>query len=350
MAYTTINKSTDYFNTKLYTGNNTNAQSITGVGFQPDMTWIKIRNDTRKHNIYDAVRGVTKRLVPNDTPAEDTVNGVTAFNTDGFSVGNETDCNQGSNTFVSWNWKAETAFSNSAGANGATIASSGRVNTTAGCSIVSFVGNSTSGATVAHGLGAIPKVVIIKSRDTAYSWRSYFAPIGATKYIELDSGAAAVTASNFMNNTAPTSTLFSLGNGDTPNKNGDNYIAYCFAEKTGYSKIGQYKSTGYSDGPFCYTGFTPKYVLIKNYSDSAEWEIYDTKRAGYNPANYHLNAQDTSAEATLSGRLDFLSNGFKIKVTNSGPLNSGTAGQTYFFMAFAEAPLVGSNNVPCTAR
>ena len=348
MAYTTINKSGDYFNTKLWSGNGS-SQALTGVGHQTDMVWIKSRTDTRKHNLYDVVRGVQKRIVSNDSVVEDTVPGVTAFGADGFTVGSETDTNGSSRNFVGWSWKAG-AGQGSSNTDGSINTTYTSVNTTAGFSISQYTGTG-SNATVGHGLGVIPEMIIIKEiTGSGRNWRVYHKKLGNNYVMYLNTDSDRVSDATAFNSTSPTSSVFSLGTSGGTNDNGNNYIAYCFAPKTGYSKFGQYKSTGYSDGPFCYTGFKPKYILIKNYSNSAEWEIYDAARVGYNDANYHLNAEDTSAEATLSGRLDLLSNGFKIRVTNSGPLNSGTAGQTYFYMAFAEAPLVGSNNIPCTAR
>jgi hypothetical protein len=349
MAYTTINKSTDHFNTKLYTGNGSNGHSITGVGFQPDFVWIKNRSAAEEHLWYDSVRGADKLLRSNNVAADATTSTTTyfnSFNSDGFTVGSETGMNANSQNIVAWNWKAETAFSNSAGANGATIASSGRVNTTAGFSIVSFVGNATSGATVAHGLGSAPQVVIIKSRDSDLSWRSYFAPLGATHYIELDAASAGVDAANFMNDTAPTSNVFSLGNGTTPNKNGDNYVAYCFAEKTGYSKFGGYTGNDNADGPFAFTGFKPSFVLFKRTAGSAaNWQLWDNKRDTYNPVEKALHP-DISNTASADQDIDFLSNGFKVR-SNQAHLNNG--GTLFVYMAFGQS-LVGSNNVPCTAR
>ena len=342
MAYTTINKSSDYFNTKLWSGNGS-SQALTGVGHQTDMVWIKSRTDTRKHNLYDVVRGVQKRIVPNDTVAEDTATGVTAFGTDGFTVGSETDTNGSSRNFVGWSWNANGAGSaNTAGSINSTVS----VNTTSGFSIVSYTGNETSGATVGHGLSAVPKVVIIKSRDSALEWRSYFSPIGAGKYMVLNQNYAETTNSNFMNDTAPTSTVFSLGNGTTPNKNGDNYIAYCFAEKQGFSKFGSYTGNGNANGTFIYTGFKPAFVMIKRTDSTANWLILDNKRDTYNPAITSLFPDTTNADAT-SYNTDFLSNGFKQRVTSSSRNGSGAS---YIYMAFAEAPLVGTNGVTAKAR
>ena len=344
MAYSTISKPSLHFNTVLYTGNGS-GQTISGVGFQPDFNWTKCRTATQSHVLTNAVAGATKTLFSNATQAETTLSdGLTSFSSDGYSFGSNDLYTDNSETFVSWNWKANgTGSANTDGSINSTVSA----NTTAGFSIVSFVGNSTSGATVGHGLSAVPKVILLKNRDTAYSWRSYFAPLGATKYIELDATAAAVTASNFMNDTAPTNTVFSLGNGDTPNKNGDNYIAYCFAEKVGYSKFGSYTGNGNADGTFVYTGFKPSFILIKNSDATQSWRLVDNKRIGFNPNNIQLYPNLNNAESTSEYVVDILSNGFKVRATDAGVNGSGN---TMIYMAFAEAPLVGSNNVPCTAR
>ena len=348
MAYTTIKNPGLYFNTKLWTGTGANL-SITGVGFQPDFTWIKNRANTDDHNLFDVLRGFsTDALLRSNTSgaATDTTEGIKSFDSDGFSLGTNGSSNGNGQGMVSWNWKAETAFSNNAGANGATIASSGKVNTTAGFSIVSFVGNQTSGATVAHGLGAVPKVVIIKGRDSALDWRSYFAPLGAGKYMVLNGNDAVATNTNFMNDTSPTSIVFSLGNGATPNKSGENYIAYCFAEKTGYSKFGSYVGNGNADGTFVYTGFKPAWVMVKNANNSsADWTMFDVKRNTYNIMDKRLRANLNNAEDAPLGFIDFTSNGFKWR-TDSFAVNG--SGNTHVFMAFAEQPLVGDN--PATAR
>ena len=348
MAYTTIKNPGLYFNTKLWTGTGANL-SITGVGFQPDFTWIKNRANTDDHNLFDVLRGFsTDALLRSNTngAATDTTEGIKSFDSDGFSLGTNGSSNGNGQGMVSWNWKAETAFSNNAGANGATIASSGKVNTTAGFSIVSFVGNQTSGATVAHGLGAVPKVVIIKGRDSALDWRSYFAPLGAGKYMVLNGNDAVATNTNFMNDTSPTSSVFSLGNGTTPNKSGENYIAYCFAEKTGYSKFGSYVGNGNANGPFIYTGFKPTFVISKNTSITQHWSMNDTKRDPFNVGNKRLWPSQSTAEVSDSGYyIDYLSNGFKIR-SNSSSWNG--SGNTIIYMAFAEQPLIGDN--PATAR
>jgi len=346
MAYTTINKSGDYFNTKLYTGNgSTNA--ITGVGFQPDWTWIKKRNGTTWHNLYDAVRGVTKAIASNDTGAEDTrATGLTTFGTDGFTVGADNNANANGDTYASWNWKANGAGSaNTTG----TINSTVSANTTAGFSIVTYTGNGTGGATVGHGLGVAPSMIIEKGRSVTDDWLIYHKSIGATKGLALNNTTAEAASTGYWNDTAPTSSLFTIGNNGKVNTNGGTHVAYCFAEKAGYSKFGSYTGTGDADGTFVYTGFKPAFILQKRTnSASTGWGIIDNTRSPINVSQNMLLANSTAVEDTSSApAVDFLSNGFKWR-TADGWFNGG--GDPHIFMAFAEAPLVGTNNIPATAR
>ena len=343
MAYTTINKSSDYFNTVLYTGNGS-TQSITGVGFQPDWVWVKDRTNSYEHAIFDAVRGVTKRLSSNATTAETTeANGLTAFGTDGFSVGSTSNVNYNGYNFASWNWKANgQGSSNTDGSISSTVSA----NTTAGFSIVKWTGTG-SASTVGHGLGVAPKCVIMKNLDDASGhWWVYHNSIGAGQRLLLNLTNASGANTDFVNNTAPTTSVFSVKN-ESNNTSGNDIIAYCFADKTGFSKFGSYTGNGNADGSFIYTGFKPAMVIIKLYSTGAEnWRIFDNKRIGYNPNNYKLYPSLNSAEGT-SDLIDIYSNGFKPRTTS---IESNGSGNGYIYMAFAEAPLVGSNNVPCTAR
>ena len=231
MAYTTINKSTDYFNTKLYTGNgSTNA--ITGVGFQPDWVWIKGRSVAENHNMYDSVRGAGERLIPNGTNAESTKTDThKSFDSDGFSLeGNVSDYNQNSSNFVSWNWKAGNSSGSSNG--DGSITSTVSANTTAGFSIVSYTGTG-SNATVGHGLGVAPSLIINKCRSATQNWATYHAGIGATKAVFLDGNDTATTSSSYFNNTAPTTSVFTVGTSGDTNKSSQTHISYCFAEKKG---------------------------------------------------------------------------------------------------------------------
>ena len=344
MAYTTINKSKDHFNTITYSGN-AGTQSITGVGFQPDLNWTKGRNIGTFHMLTDAVRGATKVLQSNTTTAEQTfASGLTSFDSDGFTAGNSDDIN-GNYNYASWNWKA----GNSAGSSNTdgSITSTVSVNTTAGFSIVSWTG-SNANATVGHGLGVVPKMIIFKNRATATSWMVYHATQGATKFLRLNTTDAVGTGSTPFNDTAPTSSVFYVGaNGDT-NGSSQAMIAYCFAEKKGYSKFGSYTGNGSSDGTFVYTGFKPAFLIVKNTTDnSTNWCLYDNKRDTSNPNSIIVLPNGSDADINASAiNTDFLSNGFKLRNTDNDRNGSG---DTFVYMAFASAPLVGTNNVPCTA-
>jgi len=343
MAYTTINKSSLHFNTKLYTGNG-GTQSITGVGFQPDWIWIKCRSNSDDHTVTDAVRGNTKVLYPNGTAAEGTSSiRVTSFDSDGFSLGSSGDTNTNSRTFVSWNWKAN--GQGSANTDGSINSTYTSANTTAGVSIVSYTGTGYN-ATVGHGLGVAPRVVFIKRRSATSQWVLGHKSLGFTKFLELNLTGAAQTNSNRFNDTDPTSTVFSIGTEGDVNASGQTYVAYCFAEKTGFSKFGTYVGNQNDDGPFIYTGFKPAWIMLKNSSDSQDWQMNDNRRPGYN-YNHYLIANTTAAEVSADNWIDITSNGFKLR---KGQTQSNRSDDTYIYMAFAEAPIVGSNNIPATAR
>ena len=347
MAYTTIKNPKLYFNTKLYTGNSS-TNAITGVGFQPDWVWMKNRGANDSHYLFDAVRGVTKSLYSNNTSAEDTrTNSLTAFGTDGFTLGNEGDINGNGNNYVAWNWKANGAGSaNTDGSINSTVSA----NTTSGFSIVSYTGSGAN-ATVGHGLGSVPKMIIVKqysSNGGTQNWYVYHASLGNNKDLLLNLTNDASNTVTTWNNTTPTSSVFYLGSGDGVNNNTVSYIAYCFAEKTGYSKFGSYAGNGNVDGSFIYTGFKPAFVMAKATTDSGQsWYMHDNKRNPHNVCGLRLFANLTNADTTNgdSGGLDFLSNGFKIRTTDG---STNASGQTRIFMAFAEEPLVGDN--PATAR
>ena len=344
MAYTTINKSTDYFNTKLYAGNgSTNA--ITGVGFQPDFTWIKQRSGSRSHMLFDAIRGATYRLSADTDEANGQYStSLTAFGSDGFTLGAFNDVNESSNTFVSWNWKAN--GQGSANTDGTINTAYTSANTTSGFSISKFVGTG-SNATVGHGLGVAPKMIIVKSLVSG-NWSVYHASLGGTKAIFMDLTGGAATHIDYWNNTDPTSSVFSIGTSSNMNHSGTDMIAYCFADVQGFSKIGSYKGNGDVNGPFAYTGFKPAWILFKDSSSSGDqWHMFDNKRAGYNFQNNILFPDSSNAEQTSGLPLDILSNGFKLR-SSGGDVNG--SGETYIYMAFAEAPLVGSNNVPANAK
>ena len=342
MAYTTIKKPSDYFNTKLYTGNGS-TQSITGVGFQPDFTWLKSRSNANVHALFDAVRGVTKRISSNDNTAEYTEAGaLTAFDSDGFSLGNWTSTNGNGHTLASWNWKANGA--GSANTDG-TISSTVSVNATSGFSIVSYTGTG-SNATVGTGLGSAPKMILFKNRPQAEGWIVYHQAISNTHFLTLNSNGTAVDNATMFNDTSPTSSVFSVGSNHGTNGPSHAMIAYCFAEVKGFSKFGSYVGNGSTDGTFVYTGFKPSFVMVKRTDTGDNWLIKDIKRDPINQMEKRIfpnlsNAEDTGA----GGNYDFLSNGFKLRESDA---IGNASGGTYIYMAFAEQPLVGDN--PATAR
>ena len=343
MAYTTINKSTDYFNTKLYTGNGSAGNALTGIGHQPDLVWMKGRNQAFDQCWYDAVRGVTKLIRSNLTNAEATQSGVTAFGSDGFTLGSSGETNSNNDTYVAWNWKANGAgSSNTDGSITSTVSAS----TTSGFSIVKWTGTG-SAATVGHGLGTTPGLIIIKNYSRAgEDWVVWHDSFAANQFIRLNTTAAVATSTSMWNNTLPTSTVFSLVNEEKNNYSGDNIIGYCFAEKTGFSKFGSYTGTSDADGPFLYCGFKPAFYLWKPYNATDSWNLVDSKRDGYNPDNNRLFPNASSAEDTQD-RVDLVSNGIKIRTSDGG---TNSSSRSYIFMAFAEEPLVSSNGVPATAR
>ena len=344
MSYTNgLDKPSDYFNTKLYTGTG-GTQAITGVGFQPDWVWLKARSSAYSHQLFDVVRGATKLLSSEETSAEQTLSGVTAFGSDGFTVGSDAGSNNNTTTFASWNWKAGgSASSNTDGS----ITSTVSANTTSGFSIVSYTGNGTAGATIGHGLGTVPSLIIARIKSQAKDWNVYHVSNGATKQLVLNTDAAVVTELDKWNNTTPTSSVFTVGDSSQVNMSGESGIAYCFAEKTGYSKFGSYTGNGSTDGTFVYTGFKPAYVTIKRSSNTSDWHHFDNKRAGFNGDNDYLKLNGSDSEGTSGDRIDFLSNGFKLRYA-TGNLNE--TGDTFIYNAFAEAPLVGSNGVTAKAR
>ena len=345
MAYTEINKSSNFFNAKLWTGNGNTGLAITGVNFKPDLTWIKERNQTRGHVLFDVVRGATYQFNPNSNATNVAVaESLKTFDTDGFTVGNATSVNENSYLYVSWNWLASNSTaSNTAGSINSTVS----VNTTSGCSVVSYSANNTAGATVGHGLGVIPKMILVKeSTGSVNDWVVYNASVGNTKKTILNESNAE-SIDNFMNDTTPTSTVFSISDASVVNRTGSTYMAYCFAEVQGFSKFGTYKSNESTNGTFTYCGFKPAFVLIKQSNLARDWYMYDNKRNTFNVINKEINANNSGAEDT-GDAIDFLSNGFKIRTTGAS-LND--AGGTYLYMCFAENPFVtGDSATPTTAR
>jgi hypothetical protein len=346
-----------YFQVKLYTGNNS-SQSITLDGdedMQPDWTWIKSRSgSSRDHLLFDAIRTPTKFLKSNSNSAEATASDtLTAFATDGFNVGANGGVNDNGETYASWNWKAGGSTSSNSDGD---ITSTVSVNTTAGFSIVSYTGNETTLQTVGHGLGVIPKWIIVKNRSTAGAWMIYHESLGVSsgtiqRFIQLDNTNAQNNGGSGDFPTAPTNSVFGIGNFQTMNKSGDSIIAYCFAEKKSYSKFGSYTGNGSTDGTFVYTGFRPAFTIFKRSSGTGGWLIHDNKRSesgGGNPLRKYLVAQTSGAEGTDDFfTIDHLSNGFKLRATDG---ESNASGSTYIYMSFAENPFVTSTGIPTTAR
>ena len=337
-----VKKSSEHFSTLLYTGNDADDRTLTGVGFQPDLVWIKTRNATNYHMVFDSVRGISRDLHTNnndvETVASDPNNSLVAFTSDGFTVDDSsghTDLNSSSHTYVAWNWKA--GGSGSANTAGSINTTSTSVNTSAGISISKYVGTG-SNATVGHGLGVAPKTMWIKNRDTDDNWRIYFGD--NTDYMAFNWTGGTTDDNTAWNDTSPTSTVFSIGTDTNTNRNGNEFVAYCFAEVDGFSKFGTYEGNNNANGPFIYTGFTPAWIIFK-YMDNGDesWWMVDNKRDPLNPNTLNLFANLTGADYDAGG-VDLLSNGFKPRATNGG-LNGYT--NTFFYMAFAESPFKYAN-------
>ena len=343
-AYTTIDDPEAYFQTKLYTGNATSDTSITLDGdtdMQPDLVWIKERNSTSNNEINDAVRGATKWILSDSNSAEGTeAEGLTAFNSDGFTLGDNGAYNQSSSyTYVAWCWKANGAgSSNSSG--DLTVTTS--ANTTAGFSIVKGTSDSTASRTIGHGLGTVPDAIISKNLDATYNWDCFFKTLGYNASLQLNQDAVPRTGAwtdNF------TTTLFQTINGYTSN-NGDEYVYYCFSNRQGFSKFGSHEGNANANGPFVFCGFRPAFVMLKNIDTAEGWNVYDNKRNGFNVVDKYVQANTTAAEESGNNEIDFLSNGFKLRSANTG----SNRADTHVYAAFAEAPLVNSNGVPGNAR
>ena len=341
-----INKPSSYFNTKLYTGNGS-TQSISGIGFQPDFTWIKVRSTTGGHRLVDAVRGATKFLVSNATNAEGTdATQVASLDSDGFTVGSDSATNLNSGTFASWNWLASnTTASNTDGS----ITSTVSANTTSGFSIVSYTGTGTAG-TVGHGLNNAPEMIILKRRDGGSGNTNWFVghkDLTSWGYrIFLNVNLAEAADSDFLANTAPTSNHFSVSTDISTNGSSGSQLAYCFHSVKGFSKFGGYTGNGSTNGPFIYTGFKPAWVMIKRTDSAHNWTIVDSTRS-INDGSMEFLLADTSSAEDTDPFYDIVSNGFKLRDT---ALRVNASGGTYIYMCFAEAPFTTSTGIPTTAR
>ena len=351
MAYSITSK--DHFKTLNYTGNgSTNA--VTGVGFAPDLCILKRRDAATTIEVYDDVRGVEKRLQTQNNDAEDNAgasgSSVTAFGTDGFTLGNHGGVNNNSSVHSSWSWKAAGSTStNTAGSINSTVS----VNATAGFSIVKWSGDG-SAATIGHGLGKVPEYIQVKNHDGTQQWTQYNKALGAGKAMQWDTTGGNDAASTYFNNTAPTTTVFSVGNNSRTNNNGGSFIAYVYAPIVGYSHFGEYRGNGNADGPFVNCGFKPAWVSLKNYADSSGtsnngnyWHVFDNNNSGINSRNWRVHWNSGEAEAQTADVIDFYSHGFKIRSSHA-QYNSNQ--NYYVYQAFAEAPLVGAGNIPATAR
>ena len=330
MAYTTIDNPELYFQVKLWSGDSS-VTSYTLDGsedMQPDMVWIKSRSNAVSHEIHDAVRGANYQIFPDTTAAETNwTNALTAFNSDGFTVGASGETNQTGRTYVAWCWK-ESADS--------------------GMGITAYTGNGSSDRTVSHGLSAVPQMVIVKNRAATENWQVYWND-GTERngFLNINNAFVTPATTSIWGTNVPTSSVFYVGDDSSTNSNTVAYISYAFAPKQGFSKFGSY--TGGSD-PFVYLGFRPAFIMFKNASATENWRIIDNKRDTYNTAVAHLYPNLSNAGgsgASYSDYCDFLSNGFKI-ISGAGEVDG--SGNTIIYMAFAEAPFVNSNGVPCNAR
>jgi hypothetical protein len=331
-----------FMNATLYTGTGV-AQTITngaaGQSFQPDFVWLKCRSNATNHYLVDSVRGSSADLYSNSTAAEaSNANIVSAFTSSGFSIGTDAEINGSGRTNVGWQWKAGgTAVTNTSG----TISSQVSANTTSGFSVVTYTGTGAN-ATVGHGLGVAPSMIIVKRRDAGSSgWSVYFTTLAAGYVLSLQSTGAQANSPTRFTTTLPTSTVFSIGTDSDLNASAGTYVAYCWSQIAGYSAFGSYTGNASADGPFIYTGFRPKFILFKQSSSAGnDWYIFDSVRSTYNVATNRLFPNSTGAEQTNFNTLDILSNGWKFRDSNSAWNGSG---ETYIYMAFAENPFKYAN-------
>ena len=338
MAYTTIQDPEKYFQVVLYTGNGSN-RDITLPGdtdLQPNLVWIKQRGGSgTSHTLFDSVRGVQEAIFSNGTNAETTrTDAVSAFNSDGFSVGSNGDLNANTETYVAWNWKEDS---------------------TAGFDIVTFTGNQTA-RTISHSLGVKPQWMWIKNREKVESWHSYHTTQGATKSAETNGTGAYSSSATIWNNTEPTSSVFTVGNNGNINETNSGIVVYLWSGIKGFSKFGKYEGNNNADGPYVFTGFRPAFVMIKRAGGANGWFLSDTKRVGFNGVatnsatvgNPELSPNLARYEAEGNTNwVDIYSNGFKPRITGN---DTNGASETYVYMAFAHQPMVNSDGIHSNAR
>jgi len=354
MAYSTISKPSLHFNTKLFTGTGS-SNALTGIGFQPDFVWIKDRQDTHNHNLFTSLIGVTKRMYSDTHDAETTnAESLKSFDSDGFTLGTQTNVNQSGHTNVAWNWKAAGASgSGTTAGSGTSKAYSYIVNTTAGFSITKFVGNGTSGHKIPHSLGATPKMFVVKNRSRGTTDWQVYSPVGdPTDALALNQSDGTGDSESYWSDEAPDATYIVVGGGGAVNYNGDDLVCYAWKEVPGYSKFGSYTGNGNTNGSFIYLGFKPAFFMIKRTDGSGDkWRMWDNKRSPFNLVDDSLACNETSAEYDdASVSLDFLSNGVQMKMSGGGAGNG--SGESYIYIAFAEEPLVANvgASIPATAR
>ena len=354
MAYTTIDDPGSNVSALVYAGNNAANRTVTGVGFDPDLFFIKQRNSTQGYLLMDTVKANNKYQAMIGAGGVGTSRGelsdigTLASATDGFLLGaaNEGAHNGTGSNYISWNWKADTAFSNDASATSiGSIDSTGRVNTTNGFSIVSYTGNG-SNATIAHGLGAVPKMIWVKCRTSTDHFNVYHVNTGNNKYTELNIGSAEQDNTRFQD-TTPTSTVFSVDGNDAVNKSGEPMIAYCWAEIPGYSKIGTYEGQNVVDNVFIHLGFRPEIVFFKNVDDATAWKVFDAGRDPFNDGNGTILSFDenNAEDENTAYNMNFLSNAIKMRGQN----NNINKVNTYIFAAWAKTPFVNSKGIPGNA-
>ena len=337
----TIKLPNKHFDTTLYTGTGSSGHAVTtSLNFSPDWVWVKNRSEAYSHAVSDTVRGITKSINSDTNQAEVDYGNIQSVQSNGFTVGGNELVNKNGNSFVGWTWKGGgTASSNSNGS----ITSSVSANTSAGFSIVSYTGTGST-ATVGHGLGVAPDVIIVKNREDSNGWNVYHVGnAGATPaedfVLYLNQNSAKTNQSSNWNDTAPTSSVFTVGSSNGSNGSSDDMIAYCFSAVEGYSKFGSYKGNGLSSGTFVFTGFRPALIISKKSSGTDSWQLWDNKRDPDNLMHHRLFGNESSVETTsvnsASSQLDFYSNGFKWRGSSNDTNGNGA---TYIYLAFAESP------------